>query len=200
MQHLLILAPLTLTLLTNPNPTLLNAQQTHFDPHLLKNQRLKSQKLTQQNIPLLTQTPAKPVQLRLQAEKQTVIADENGKQKTTWQTLPASAVVQPGDIIRYTLRGENSTTSPVNNFVLTQPIPQQTVYILNSAAGLEAKITYSIDNAKTYLANPTIQETLPDGTIETKPAPAEAYTHIRWEFTKPVNLPDIGATYQVKVK
>ena len=179
MQHLLLLAPLTLTLLTNPKPTQLN---------------------TQTNIPLITQTPGKPVQLRLQAEKQIVITDETGTQKTTWQTLPASAVVQPGDIIRYSLRGENSTSSPVNNFVLTQPIPQQTVYILNSATGLQAKITYSIDNAKTYLANPTLQETLPDGTIQTKPAPAEAYTHIRWEFTKPVNPAEIDATYQIKVK
>lgn len=197
MQNLLILAPLTITLLTNPIPTQLNTQPTH---HLLKNTKLEPQKSPQPNIPLLAQTPIKPVQLRLQAEKQTIITDETGKQNTTWQTLPASAVVQPGDIIRYTLRGENSTTSPVNNFVLTQPIPQKTVYILNSAIGTEAKITYSIDNAKTYLANPTIQETLPDGTIEIKPAPAEAYTHIRWEFTKPVNPAEINATYQIKVK
>ncbi|MBD2043134.1 DUF11 domain-containing protein [Microcoleus sp. FACHB-672] len=200
MQNLLLLAPLTLTLLTNPKLTLLNAQQTHPNPHLLKNKRLKPQKLTQQNIPLLTQTPAKPVQLRLQAERQVVSKDENGKENRTWQTLSANAVVQPGDIIRYTLRGENSTASLVNNFVVTQPIPKQTVYVLNSTTGTDAKITYSIDNAKTYLANPTIQKTLPDGKIETKPAPAEAYTHIRWEFTKPVNPAEIEATYQIKVK
>ncbi|MBW4679743.1 MAG: hypothetical protein KME19_06475 [Microcoleus vaginatus WJT46-NPBG5] len=200
MQHLLMLAPLTITLLTSPKSSLLKVQEAHPSSHLLSNKKLNPQKLIQQNITLLAQTPAKSVQLRLQAEKQAVITDENGKENTTWQTLPANAVVQPGDIIRYTLRGENSTASLVNNFVLTQPIPKQSVYVLNSATATDAKITYSIDNAKTYLANPTIQETLPDGRVETKPAPAEAYTHIRWEFTKPVNPAEIGATYQVKVK
>ena len=200
MQNLLMIAPLTITLLITPKPSLLKARKAPPSHHLLNNKKLNRQKSNQPKVPLLAQTPAKPVQLRLQAEKQAVITDENGKENTTWQTLPANAVVQSGDIIRYTLRGENSTASLVNNFVLTQPIPKQSVYVLNSATGTDAKITYSIDNAKTYLANPTIQETLPDGRVETKPAPAEAYTHIRWEFTKPVNPAQIGATYQVKVK
>ena len=45
------------------------------------------------------------IQLRLEAEKQVVTQDQQGKQSQKWQALKGQAVVQPGDVLRYTLNG-----------------------------------------------------------------------------------------------
>lgn len=142
------------------------------------------------------------VELNLSAQKKLVELDETGKEKVTWQALQDQAVVQPGDVLRYTVNSENTSERPAENLVITQPIPQRTIYILQSAnSNNGATITYSIDNANTFVENPTIQVTLPDGTMETRPAPAEAYTHIRWDFSKPLDpATAASASYEVTVR
>ncbi|MGL6337982.1 MAG: hypothetical protein ACRC80_02445, partial [Waterburya sp.] len=64
----------------------------------------------------------------------------------------------------------------------------------------QAKITYSIDQGKTFVAEPKIQVTQENGKVIDRPAPPEAYTHIRWQF--PTVTPEVGATamYEVKVQ
>jgi len=145
-----------------------------------------------------------PVKMSLGAEKQILQKDAQGKQQVSWQLLQGKVTVQPGDVIRYTLKGENNSDRPVTNLVFSQPIPQGTVYILNSASVAQnagAKITYSIDSGKTFAANPTIKVKLANGKVETRPAPAEAYTNIRWNFGSSIS-PEakMTATYQVKVQ
>lgn len=154
---------------------------------------------------VLSQAPARSgLKLILDAQKQVIVKDENGKNRVSWQAMGETAVVQPGDILLYTVRGEENQKNPVNNFVVTQPIPTQTMYILNSAAvqGVMAKprIIYSIDGGNSFTENPTIQVTLPDGKVETKPAPAEVYTHIRYLFDSPIVPGNFQASYQVKVR
>lgn len=145
-----------------------------------------------------------PVQMSLAAAKQVMQKDAQGKQQITWQTLQGKVTVQPGDVIRYTVKGENSSNRPVNNLAFTQPIPQGTVYVLNSATVAQnagARITYSINNGKTFVAKPMVQVKLPDGKVEMRPAPAEAYTHVRWNFGSSVNPKTaMTASYQVKVQ
>ncbi len=145
-----------------------------------------------------------PVKMSLGAEKQIVQQDAQGKQQISWQLLQGKVTVQPGDVIRYTLAGENNSDRPVKNLVFSQPIPQGTVYILNSANVAQnagAKTTYSIDNGKTFVQNPTVKVKLANGKVETRPAPAEAYTNIRWNFGATVNpKATTMATYQVKVQ
>ncbi|MCT7951396.1 hypothetical protein NG798_16465 [Ancylothrix sp. C2] len=145
------------------------------------------------------------LKLILNAQKQVIVKDENGKNKVSWQALGETAVVQPGDILLYTVRGEESQKMPVNNFVVTQLIPAQTMYVLNSAevAGMgtaKMRIIYSIDGGNTFTENPTIQVTLPNGKVETQPAPADVYTHIRYVFDSPVVPESFRASYQVKVR
>ena len=155
---------------------------------------------------VLSQAPARnQLKLILEAQKQVIVKDENGKNKINWQPLGETSVVQPGDILLYTVRGEEKQNKPVNNFVVTQAISPQTIYVLNSAEVAQKgnenmKIVYSIDGGKTFTENPTIQITLPDGKIETKPAPAENYTHIRYVFNTPIVPDNFQASYQVKVK
>ena len=144
------------------------------------------------------------VKLNLGAEKQVVTKDQQGKQKVTWQAVQGNVSVQPGDVLRYTLSGTNSSDRPIKNLAVTQPIPKGTMYILNSATVEQnkgAKISYSIDNGKSFVKKPTVQVKLANGKVETKPAPAEAYTQVRWNFGGAVApKAAMKATYQVKVR
>lgn len=153
------------------------------------------------NSAIAQNAPAKKVQLRLEAEKQ-VVENTQGKQQVSWKALEGNVVVQPGDVLRYKLSGENNSDRPIKNLVLLQPIPKQTVFVLSSATVPSgAKITYSIDAGKTFVAQPTVQVKAANGTVETKPAPAEAYTHIRWDVNSPIApATKLSATYQVKVR
>jgi uncharacterized repeat protein (TIGR01451 family) len=155
-----------------------------------------------QNVQPQTQQQSQ-VQLSLGVQKKIVQKDQEGKEKVSWQELKGKAVVQPGDVIRYTVSGKNSSDRAVNNLVVTQPIPKQTAYMLNSAAvkNKGAKITYSIDNGKSFVEKPTVQVKLPNGKVETRPAPAELYTHLRWKFEQSIApATPVNATYQVKIR
>ena len=168
-------------------------------------------------LPLLSNLPAvankpNPVRIIAQAAKPEIVLDMavarkkasvtvDGAQQVEWQDLGDNAAVAPGDVLRYTIEGKNTGGSPANNLAVTQPIPDRMSYKLDSAGSdSNADITYSIDGGETFVAKPTIQITLEDGTVEERPAPAEAYTHVRWNF--PVVTPEVGATamYEVQVQ
>ncbi|PMB43439.1 hypothetical protein CEN41_12965 [Fischerella thermalis CCMEE 5330] len=144
------------------------------------------------------------VELRLEAEKKILGQQVQGKQKESWQKLSGKAVVQPGDILRYTVTGVNNGNKAVKNLVINQPIAKGMIYVLNSATvnpNTGAKITYSIDNGRTFVEKPTVKVKLPNGKVETRPAPAIAYTHIRWNFgTSVAAKAQIKGTYQVQVR
>ncbi len=94
--------------------------------------------------------------------------------------LPDSAVARPGDVIRYALVFTNVTAGAVKNVQFVDGLPQGLVYVLGSAkADRPVRVEYSIDGGKTYALQPTIV-VIEDGRRVEKPAPREAYTHIRW--------------------
>jgi uncharacterized repeat protein (TIGR01451 family) len=140
------------------------------------------------------------VVLNLVGERQTITKNAEGKEVVTWQSL--GQTVQPGDRLRFVLNGQNKGDRPAANLVLTQPIPKGTQYTLNTAMSTAAtQITYSIDSGKTFVANPTVPVTLANGTVTTQPAPASAYTHVRWTVAQPlVAQANLQATYQVTVR
>ncbi|MEA5572540.1 hypothetical protein [Calothrix sp. UHCC 0171] len=142
------------------------------------------------------------VKLQLGAEKQVLSKDIQGKTKTTWQALQGQVTVQPGDVLRYTLTGANQSDRPVKNLTFNQPIPRGMVYILKSAnANTNAKITYSIDGGRSFVENPRVKVTLPNGKVEEKPAPAEVYTHIRWNFPNAIAAKSaVNGIYQLRVR
>ncbi|MCP6758031.1 MAG: hypothetical protein NHB32_04480 [Fischerella sp. CENA71] len=148
--------------------------------------------------------PQGQVQLRLDAEKQIVQKDKQGKQKVVWQPLQGKTVVNPGDVLRYTVSGENKGDRPVKNLTINQPIPQGMVYKLKSAnvnVNKGAKITYSIDGGRSFVENPTVKVTLPNGKVEIRPAPATAYTHIRLAFGESIPAKTtVKGTYEVQVR
>lgn len=142
------------------------------------------------------------VALNLGAEKK-IIRNQQGKQQVAWRTLQGNVTVQPGDVLRYVVTGQNNSDRPVNNLVFTQPIPKQTTYVLNSVTvkNNTAKVTYSIDNGKSFVEKPLVRVKLPNGKIVTRPAPAELYTHVRWKFGQAISpKAGVNATYQVRVR
>jgi uncharacterized repeat protein (TIGR01451 family) len=160
--------------------------------------------------PIQAQSPAsavvkkKPsVELLLSVEKQAIQKDSQGKEIKLWQGLTGNNVAaKPGDVLRFTLKAENKGDRPAKQLVLAQSIPQGTVYVLNTAISESpANIVYSIDGGKTFVAKPTVKVSLPNGTIEERPAPAEAYTHVRWLLGRELSPKSSKKVfYQVRVK
>lgn len=141
------------------------------------------------------------IKLNLSAEKQIVSQDQKGQKTVTWKALAGKVTVNPGDVLRYIVTGRNEGDRLAKKFVVTQPIPKQMAYVLGSATNNgNAKTTYSIDNGKSFVETPTVQVRLANGQVETRPAPAEAYTHIRWNFGDAKPKAMVNAMYQVKVR
>lgn len=147
--------------------------------------------------------------LTLVAHKRSVRQNRQGQPEVVWQSLEGSFLrpaprISPGDVIRYTISGNNQTEQPISGLVLTDDIPENATYITNSAGvegSSQAQITFSIDGGQTYSDNPTLRVVQPDGTEDVRPAPPELYTHIRWTFQTPVAAKSTtGGSYQVRVQ
>ncbi len=142
------------------------------------------------------------VKLVMSADKQVTVTDEDGQSKLAWQKLEGDATVQPGDVLRYVVASENEGEASAENLVVTQPIAPEMTYVLGSAKGNEiAEITYSIDGGETFTREPMVEVTLPDGTVEMQPAPAEAYTQVKWDFSRVLETTEaVSVSHEVTVK
>jgi uncharacterized repeat protein (TIGR01451 family) len=145
-----------------------------------------------------------PVELLLSAEKRQVIRDESGAEKISWNSLPSNSQVIPGSVLRYVVTAKNNTSRNMRNLSVTQPIPDGMVYVLPSATSLntsDSKLEFSIDSGKTFSTKPIIRVRNRDGKIEERPAPADAYTHVRWNFGETLQAnSNVMVSYQVRVK
>lgn len=151
---------------------------------------------------LITQRQARPeLKLNLRAEKQ-VITTESGRKQTSWQALKDGATVNPGDVLRYSLSGRNEGMAPARNLVLNQPIPRQMTYVLGSVqAPSGTKVSFSIDGGRTYSEKPMVKVKQADGKVVEQPAPAEAYTHVRWVLGSEVAAKAmVNVSYEVRVR
>jgi uncharacterized repeat protein (TIGR01451 family) len=142
------------------------------------------------------------VNLNLRAEQEIVQKTTDGKITKTWATTDNKVKVKSGDRLKFTVTGNNAGTRSAQGFAVTQPIPNGTTFVLNTAQSSQnAQITYSLDQGKTFTVTPTVKVTQPDGRIAEKPAPAEAYTHVRWNFSAAlVPTASTEASYQVAVR
>ena len=92
--------------------------------------------------------------------------------------------VAPGGAVIYTISAANKGQKPAGDVVVTDPIPEHMDYIEGSAVGAGARITFSVDGGKTFAAKEKLQVRGKDGA--TRAALASDYTHIRWQFEKPL--------------
>jgi uncharacterized repeat protein (TIGR01451 family) len=141
------------------------------------------------------------MKLVLGAEKKVQSVDAQGKTVVAFKALEGNVSVQPGDVLRYTLSSQNAGDKPASKLVLTQPVPAHTQYVIGSALANGAKLTYSIDSGKSFVAKPTIKVKQADGAVVEKPAPAAMYSHVRWDYSasvKPASA--VRSVYEVAVK
>ena len=127
-----------------------------------------------------TESAGAAVPLQIENE---LVAEVRVESTVRGQTLarfvPATAIVQ-GQTVYYTVRIHNPTPAPVRDVVTLQRIPANTSYVLGTAAGPAAEISFSIDGGKSFAAESQLRITEPNG-VERRPVSSE-YTHIRWRL------------------
>jgi len=104
-----------------------------------------------------------------------VTVGKDGKQQT--HLVPADHVL-PGTEVVWTINYEIVGNEPVTNAAITDPIPQNMVYVAGSAAGDNTDITFSVDGGKTWGKPETLQVKNADGT--SRIALVKDYTTIQW--------------------
>lgn len=108
-----------------------------------------------------------------QIEQETTGA--NGQKSKT--LVPAGKVI-PGTEVIWTVTANNVCKLPSDKVTINNPVPEHMTLVPNSVTGPGSDITYSVDGKSFAPAGKlTVQE---NGAA--RPARAEEYKHIRWEF------------------
>ena len=116
--------------------------------------------------------------------------------------LEKAESVNPGEILDWTITSANDGNAPANDYKTVGQIPKGTVLVAGSTtADGTASVVYSIDNGKSFSAQPTIEEKQADGTVKIVPAPVSMYTQLRYEWSDPLaSGGKLQASYKVRVK
>jgi len=115
------------------------------------------------------------------AEVEIKVKAADGREEV--KRVPA-AQVPPGVAVIYTLKAQNKSDKPAGDVVVTDPIPEHTEYVDGSVSGDGTKVTFSVDGGKSYGAKETLKVRGEDGQMRAA-LPAD-FTHIRWQFEKPL--------------
>ena len=107
-------------------------------------------------------------------EKEIVTLDNSGREI---RNRVNAEKVAPGEEVIYTLAFENQGSEPASDLVLVMPVPEEVDYIEGTVGGDNARVTFSIDGGKTYVARGRL--TVEEGGVA-RPARSEEITHIRW--------------------
>lgn len=81
-----------------------------------------------------------------------------------------------GEVVYYTVRVRNPATLYARNVMVVQKIPENTAYVLGSAAGPAVEVGLSADGGKTFVPEGR------SGARGAEDAVSTQYTHIRWRF------------------
>jgi uncharacterized repeat protein (TIGR01451 family) len=115
--------------------------------------------------------------------------------------LDKSTVVNPGEILDWTITSENSGSAAAVDYKTVAHIPRGTEFIAGSVKADGAKAVYSIDDGKSFSPQPMIEEKQADGSTKRVAAPVSMYTEIRYEWTDPLAQGGkLSASYKVRVK
>lgn len=133
--------------------------------------------------------PKIEVAMKAEVELQEVV---DGKEVI--RRAPAKEIAS-GQTIIYTLSCRNSGSQAATGVKVNDPLPKEVVYLVGSAFGAGADVTFSIDGGKTY-KKPTLLSykiKKADGSVEERLASPEEYTNIQWQIA---TIP-AGATINV---
>lgn len=122
--------------------------------------------------------------------------------KEVIELLPVTST-QGGDVLLYTIAYVNNGATAADGASITGVIPEGTRLILGSQQqASDLDVVFSINGGESFLPLPiTIPVKKDDGKVFREPAPADLFTHIKWQLTTPLP-PGTGGkvSYKVKVK
>jgi uncharacterized repeat protein (TIGR01451 family) len=119
----------------------------------------------------------------------------NGTSKVEWVT-PDNII--PGDKVGYRISFKNNGDQPAADIVLNNPVPENTIYVNDSARGANSDIVFSVDGGKQF-ASP--EQLFIEVNGKKVPATAKDYTHVRWTLTSALPAGKDGSVqYVVQVK
>ena len=127
------------------------------------------------------------IQLTSVAEIEQEVFNDEGKKVV--KRMPATKVM-PGTEVIFTTRYENVSQQKAENAVISNPVPEHMLYKAYSASGAGTRITYSIDNGKSF--NIPAKLFVYDASGRQFAARPQDYTHIRWEISKPLQPGEKG--------
>lgn len=109
------------------------------------------------------------------------------------------AKVVPGDTVVFTTSYRNTGAKPAEKVVITNPVPEHTIYVDKSAEGKGAVIDFSTDGGKSYATPDKL--TVKDAAGKVRKAGPADYTHIRWTVTKSLSPGGTGSvSFKAKIK
>ena len=114
--------------------------------------------------------PAGPVSLSGDVKVDRIVT-ENGQSR---HVLLQPDKVVPGERLVFTTSYRNSGTKPIQNFVVTNPLPPAVVL----ADGADSALVVSVDGGAHW--GPLTRLSVSDGKGGTRPAEAADVTHLRW--------------------
>ena len=120
----------------------------------------------------------KAIEIRTVAEVETKVDGTDQLKREPAKKVP------PGGAVIYTISAANTGSKPAGDVVVTDPIPEHMDYVDGSATNDGAKVSFSVDGGKTFAAKDKLQVRGKDGV--TRAALSTDYTHIRWQFEKPL--------------
>jgi uncharacterized repeat protein (TIGR01451 family) len=118
------------------------------------------------------------------------------------ETLVETNKVYPAQTVQYKLIYTNTSDAPLQGLKLIGPIPDNTVYLADSAeAGQDLTPQFSIDAGMTFGPEPLVYIfTRPDGGREERVATPDMYTHVRWLIDTLAPAESRTLRYRVLVK
>ncbi len=125
------------------------------------------------------QEPA-DIQTELVAEVRENVSTTPGRE--VFRFAPARLLEQ-GQVVYYTLRITNQTSVPLRNVAVVQPVPANTTYLEDSAAGPGAAVSFSVDGGLSFEPAESLMIEV-EGVKQA--AQATQYTHIRWQLRNPL--------------
>lgn len=109
----------------------------------------------------------------------------------------AADKIAPSDKVGYRITYVNTGEETISGVTINNPVPESTVYIVNSANGTGATISYSVDGSQ--FAGMSELKVLEDG--EVRPAGAKDIKSIRWVLDEPLAPSETGnVEFQVRIK
>ncbi|HKZ02137.1 MAG TPA: hypothetical protein VJ180_07855 [Pyrinomonadaceae bacterium] len=117
-------------------------------------------------------------------------------------SLEKAESVKSGEVMHWTITSMNEGNAPARDYRAVGIVPAGTELVAGSvSADGSATVSYSIDNGKSFSAQPTVDEKQPDGSTRKVAAPISMYTQIRYEWADPLTQGiKLNAFYKVRLK